>query len=225
MTQSQFWHLAHPDSTARNAEWVDGEMETEKVICAVEKGHRRGGKRLTNLSIVLRGEGVEDFVWTWYSECLLQDHVLNLFRRSGFTGFEVKPVEARFRRPSEQEPPRLWELIVTGWGGMAPSESGIRLIEHCPSCGLLHYSAGTNPKRLIDVSQWDGNDFFMVWPLPGFMFVTDRVARVIRENRLGGAVLRQPGELDLSGGFGPGRLSYWMPEQRARELGGSLGID
>jgi hypothetical protein len=200
-------------------------MELEQVICPVNEGHRRAGKRLTDLSVALRGHGVLDFVWTWYSECLIQDHVVELFKAGGFSGFDVKPVKARFKRPCEHGPPRLWELIVRGWAGMASPESGIKLVKECRACGLLDYSGASNPGALIDASRWDGSDFFMVWPLPGFIFVTDRVAQVIRDNRLRGSVLRQPRELDLSRGFGPGRLSYWMPEQRARELGAPLGIE
>jgi len=227
MTENEFWHLAHPNSTVRNAEWMPGEIELEKVVCPIEKGHQRGGKRLTNLSIALRGGAVEDFVWTWLSECLLQERVLELFRTNGFTGFDVKPVKAKFKHASDHDPPRLSELIVTGWAGMASAESGIKLTKECPACGLLRYSRCENPGKLIDVSQWDGSDFFMVWPLPKFIFVTERVAKAIRDNQLTGAVLERPADLSfgMAPGFGPGRLSYRMPEQRARELGGALGID
>ena len=79
MASPDFWHLASQSSSARLAEWVPGEIETEKVRCPAEKGHSRGGKRLTSLSVALRGQGVENFVWTWLSECLLQDDVLDLF--------------------------------------------------------------------------------------------------------------------------------------------------
>ena len=227
MAQSQFWHFAHPDSTAHNAEWVDGEIETEKIICPVNAGHQRGGKRLANLSVALRGRGIEDFVWTWLSECLLQDRVLQLFQRSGFTGYEVKPAKVQFKHAAEHEPPRLSELIVTGWAGMASGESGIKLTKECRSCGLLRYSRCDNPGKLIEVSQWDGSDFFMVWPLPKFIFVTERVVQAIRDSRLTGAVLERQANMSfgMSPGFGPGRLSYWMPEDRARKLGAALGID
>ena len=114
---------------------------------------------------------------------------------------------------------------MTGWGGVAPPESGIRLVQHCDACGALRYSGCNNPARIIDVSQWDGNDIFMVWPLPKFIFVTDRVLQMIRINRLRGVVLKSPGELDFhSGGFSPGRLSQNMPDARARKLGEPLGI-
>jgi hypothetical protein len=227
MSEKQFWHLSSHISTARLAEWVQGEIKTEKVVCPVDAGHRRGGKRLTNLSVALSGKGIEDFVWTWLSECLVQDHVLELFRKSGFTGFDVKPVKAKFKHRSEHEPPRLWELIVTDWAGMASAESGIKLTKECRECGLLRYSRCENPAKLIDISQWDGSDFFMVWPLPKFIFVTERVAQVIRDNRLAGVVLQRPADISFGmvPGFGPERLSYRMSPERARELGAALGID
>jgi hypothetical protein len=225
MAESRFWHLAGPSSTKRYAEWIHGEMKSEQVICPINAGDRRGGKRLTDLSIALRGGAVQDFVCTWYSEFLVQDHGLQLFKASGLSGYQVKPVRAKFKRQSKQQPPILWEVIVTGWAGMAPAESGIKLVEQCPGCGYLRYSECTDIEKLIDESQWDGSDFFIVWPLPKFIFVTGRVAQVIRDNRLSGAILLPPNELDLTGGFSPGRLSYWMPPERARQLGAGLGIE
>ena len=226
MSQSQFWRLESPESTSRLAEWVDDAIETEKVVCPIDNGHQRGGKRLTDLTVTLPHRAIEDFVWTWYSECLIQDHVLDLFKASGLTGFDVKRVKATFKHPSEQEPLRLWELIVTGWAGMASAKSGIRLLERCEGCGHTVYSGINTLGEVIDASNWDGSDFFMVWPLPKFVFVTDRVAQIIRQRRLTGAVLKQPRDVNLSGDtLGGGRLSYWMPEDRARELGGALGID
>jgi hypothetical protein len=223
----QFWRLTHSESVARLAEWVDAEMDLEQVTCPIREGHRRGGKRTTGLSVTLRGKGVEDFVWTWHGECMIQDHVLDLFRRSGFTGFDVKPAKARFKSPAAQSPPRLWEVVVTGWAGMASMESGITLVEHCPGCGHLNYSPCRNPASLIDRSKWDGSDFFMVWPMPGFILVTDRVAQTIHGSRLRGAVLKRVEDLHFSDdyGFSPGRLSHWMPADRASALGAALGID
>jgi hypothetical protein len=224
MTQTSFWNLRSPESTARLAEWASGEVNLETVICPIKDGHQHVGGRLSNLSVVLPGGAVQDFVWTWYSECLLQDRVLELFKKNGFTGYDVKPVKARFKRAGRQEPPRLWELIVTGWAGMASPESGIRLVERCKGCGHAVYSGSDNSGAVIDVSRWDGSDFFMVWPLPAFVFVTKRVAQTIRSDGLTGAVLKEPKELDLSGEFSPGRLSYSMPLERARELGAALGV-
>jgi hypothetical protein len=82
---------------------------------------------------------------------------------------------------------------------------------------------------LIDDQQWDGSDFFIVWPLPGYRFTIDRVARAIREHQFTGVQFTAPESLDFNGRLfpqtlSPGRLSWWMPEPRARELGEPLGI-
>ena len=225
MAERQFWHLDGPKSTKGRAGWADDMDFESTVICPLDEGHQRPGKRLPKLSVTLpRGE-IQDFVWTWYGECLVQDKVLDLFRRHEFSGYSVKPVKAKFKVACENKLPKLWELIVTGWAGMASSESGIKLIERCEGCGHTVYSESNHPGELIDVSRWDGSDFFIVWPLPRFILVTDRVAQLIHDNGLTGATLKRPNDLDLSGGFSPGRLSHWMPEERARTLGGSLGID
>jgi len=225
MSQQKFWVMGKTmASSSRRAEWVDDEMDLEQVICPANDGHRRGGKRLTDLSVTLSGSNTQDFVWTWQSECLLTDSVLELFKAEGFTGFEIKPVKARYKK-SKNTPPRLWELVVTGWAGIAPPETGINLVEHCEPCHMRRYSTCLHLDKLIDASQWDGSDFFMVWPLVRYIFITDRVAEMIRSQRLTGAVIKPPSELEFSGsGFGPGRLSSWMPEARARELGEPLGI-
>jgi hypothetical protein len=220
MDKSQFRLWDHPASLTGLAEWAHDEMTTETVICPAKDGHQRGGKRLTDLSIKVPGSKVLDIVWTWPNDCLLTDRVLELFRSGGFTGFDVKPVKAVFKR-AKGRPPRLWELVVTGWGGIAPLESGVKLLERCDACNLRYYSICTRPEKLIVPSQWDGSDFFSVWPI-GATFVTERVAKVIRENKITGVVLKLPSELDMSGNLtgkvAVGPLSDYLPESRVREI-------
>lgn len=236
-----FWQLSKPESVRGRAEWDDS-MKLEGGRCPIDPGHAPRGERLTDLSVLLTTKRIPDIIWTWYSECLIQDHVLQLFREQGFTGFNVKPVKARMKvrakkpdpcddnpglRPAEIEQvqiPTLWELVVTGWGGMASKESGIELVECCPGCGHSVYTCFTDPVHLIDESQWGGRDFFMVWPMPVFIFVTDRVASAIKRRKLKGAQLKPLSALQCRYGFGPGRLSDWIPEERARQLGEPLGI-
>jgi hypothetical protein len=210
-----------------HAEWDCEAMESasEVVRCVVNPGHQRRGRRVRDLSVVLPDIGVQDFVWTWYSECLLQDRTLELLRASGFTGFEVKPVAARFET-SAKPAPRLWELVVTGWGGMAAPESGIRLDESksCPVCGLLAYTGLNNPSRLIDAAEWDGSDFFMVWPMCRSVFVTQRVVDVIRAHGLTGDGATALARLAPINRLNGGRLRWYFPEKRAREIGEPLGI-
>jgi hypothetical protein len=222
---NQFWHIK-PDSQRRLAEWDHGKIKTESVICPVNDGHRRGGRRLTDLSIVLPDGAVEDFVWTWQGELLLQNGTLRLLHEFGLSGFETKPVSAKFKK-STQKPPKLWELVLIGWAGMANPASGISLDpeKSCAVCGLLHYTNLRNPGYLIDESRWDGSDFFMVWPLPKFIFVTEKVIQIAKEHHLTGLRHEKVSEMETGdSGFGPGKLSYSMPDKRARELGEPLGI-
>lgn len=210
MTQTEapnsvFWHLTYPDSTRGLAEGGASEYEPS-ITCPLDRGHQRAGRRIGDLNVALTSTRMADFVWTWLSDCLLPERTLALFRAAGLTGFEVRPVTVRWKvRPRQPDPedtnpgvvgsvvtqmpvPRLWELVVTGCGGAAPPASGVRVIESCPTCDYEKYSDFTDPERLIDEHQWDGSDFFQVWPF-GYKFVTDRVAQLIRANGLRGANL------------------------------------
>lgn len=221
-----FYELDKPDRYHMPADWDKGN-DFEQVTCPINPtGHMRGGKRTPNVRIVLKTKKLEDFIWTRFGyECYVGDHTFQILRDNRITGFEVQPVTARFKN-SNESPPRLWELVVTGWAGMAGEGSGIRIDEDecCPACGFLHYTGMTNPSELINVNQWDGSDIFMVWPLPNFFMVTERFVRIIKENRLTGARFIPVNELKPTDGFSPGRLHYHMPDDRAKLLGEPLGI-
>lgn len=227
MSEELFFHFGTEHSNADLAEWRQEEVELESIRCPLHSGHERGGRRLTNLSVTLPGEAIDDVMWTWQSECLITDRVLKIFRAEALTGFEVKGVKAAFKQ-SNRKPPRLWELIITGWAGIAPAESGIRLLERCEACSRTVYSTWTTPDRLVNVSEWDGSDFFLVWPLPKYIFATGRVADAVRNYSLSGVSLEPIEKLvsptSVIPRLSPGRLSYYMPDQRAFDLGASLGI-
>lgn len=184
----------------------------------------------------LAGSIVRDFTWTWYGQCLIQDRVLQMLRDEGFTGFQVHPVSANWKRPPKRglpangvpEIPIIWELIPLGWGGVAPEESGMHLVRVDPATGRKVYSKYTDPAKLVDEGQWDGSDFFILWPLPGHMFVSDRVAQFIKREDLTGAKMTRIQDLVWPGGIGdncmPAPLHYYLPEPRASELGKPLGI-
>ncbi len=93
---------------------------------------------------------------------------------------------------------------------------------------FLAYTAFTDASRLIDSRAWDGSDLFIVWPLPRFRFVTDRVRDLICSEEFTGVVLLDANELKWPAGvtpvISPGRLSYWFAEESARRIGGPLGI-
>lgn len=173
------------------AEWADS-VKLEQIVCPVNPNHRRAGKRLTDLTIILPSPRVGDFMWTWPADCLITDRVLELFRQAELTGFEVKPVVVekvkRLGKRRLEEIPALWELVVTGKGGNARPESGIRVIYRCEACGMVRYSSYQNG-ILVDEAQWDGSDFFTVNGYPKHILVTERVKDLIIAHRLTNCVL------------------------------------
>src|SRR5262249_44338572 len=105
-------------------------------------------------------------VFGLFEGIVIHRNLVDEFERRGFTGYRLRPATVRF--PDGYLSHDYSELVVTGWAGVAPPESGIELIEACGGCGYKKYSSLKNPERLIDWSQWTGEDFFIVWPLPGY---------------------------------------------------------
>jgi hypothetical protein len=122
------------------------------------------------------------------------------------------------------EPIAVSQLRISGWGGVAPPESGIRMDESCPGCGWTHWTDLRDPAGLIEPRNWDGSDFFIIWPLPRFILVSRKAYSLFRENGFTGAKFTKTFPDTTGGGFSPQRLSHSMPEQRAHEIGDSLGI-
>jgi hypothetical protein len=122
-------------------------------------------------------------------------------------------------------PPKLFEFVVTGWGGWAAPAAGVSLVESCPACGDKIYKIA-EPSRLIDPAAWDGSDLFIVWPLPGYRFASDRLANILRQEKVSGVELAPAPKLPAERGVrvAPATLTACMPKDRARELSQRFGI-
>jgi hypothetical protein len=195
-----FWNLTDRGDERRLADDSEhDDIRFRHVHCTLHpKEHEGVRERITPLSIALPNFVPQDLVWTWGGECLAQERVLRLFNDSGFVGYDAIPVKKRRFSKSTRRVPKLWQIVVKGSGGMASPESGIQVIRICPGCGLTDYSRITEPARLIDVSRWDGSDFFRVAPVEGFIFVTDRVIQSLRENSITGWKARPLEEMQAS---------------------------
>ena len=172
--------------TYRDADTVD-EVDYEQVTCPLGPKHMRAGKRIGNLNLELPTPHLSDFVWTVMSECVITDRVFQLFRSAGFTGFQVRDATIakvkRLRKGSQVVLPRVWELLVTGAGGDAHPDSGIRRLYVCSGCGLQRYSSFRNG-IVVESSHWGGSDFFTVNGYPRFILITERVKDTIIRNKL-----------------------------------------
>jgi hypothetical protein len=125
---------------------------------------------------------VGDFVWTWYSECLVTQKVLYAFRGNDLTGYVVRPLaHVRFKRESKRKKtdvPTLWELEVFGDGGPPSKDSGsIRLTEP-DDIGISKYSSWKSG-LLVDEQAWDGSDFFTLDGWRRYIIVSERVKDLI----------------------------------------------
>lgn len=214
-----FYSITSPQAESKLAEWDEG-VNLGVTQCPVFPAHRATGpgQRTTALKVVLPKPPLDDFVWTWVNDCLISDRVLRFLRSEGFKGWTVRRASARFGQFPRRSPPRLWELRVHGWAGLAHRDSGVRLKYHCQHCGLTEYTCFVRPEKLVDISKWDGSDFFMVWPLPGFILVTDRVVKALKEEGFKGWRAERLEALSCETGLSPGRLSWYMSANRARKL-------
>jgi len=192
-------------------------VRLERVTCELDPGHQRPGRMLTPLSVEIPSGPITDVLWTWQSDLLVGPRAAEVFAGLHLSGYEL--VKAEVLSSTRNKKPQLWEFKVTGWAGSASPDSGIKLDFRCKSCGHRHYSLCRHPERIIDETNWDGSDFFMVWPLPRFIFVTTKVMQAFRDNDLTGAVFQRIHEINLgTNGFSPGLLEYWMPNSRIATL-------
>jgi hypothetical protein len=218
-----FWFLRAPSREQPVEEAPDSKHEI--IICPADEGHRRGGSVVGGLSVILDPSGVRDFVWTWGNDILVSQRVLDLFKEYRVTGFQPMPAKTSYPKPITARPPKLFEFIVTGWGGWAAPAAGVSLVESCPACGDKIYTIA-EPSRLIDPAAWDGSDLFLVWPLPGYRFVSDRLAAILRQEKASGVELVPAPKLPTERGarVAPATLTACMPKDRAHELSQRFGI-
>ncbi|GEM_PF-3929192 len=150
------------------------------------------------LRIILPPRGIEGMSFTVMGECLIDAVVLSAFRDAGLRGFGVKTVFASSTKPNLTDSrtpqcfalPDVWELVPTGFGGIASPDAGTALMRLCAGCGYSKYSAIANLDRVFDQTEWDGSDVFRIWPIPVVMFVSDRAAEILHRLRLPGISIR-----------------------------------
>jgi len=228
-TMNTFFNLTYPDSEGLMADFNKCFGERERVYCPLTPEHIQLKRLSESLYFEVKHNRRDELIiWAW-GRCAVHEKTLDEFEREGFTGYRVKPATVRFRDGSIST--EYHEFIVTGWAGMASSESGIRLVKSCPACLRKEYSPITNFEKVIDWSQWTGEDFFVVWPIMQFKLITERVAqwlltRKVKSFRLEKEfdVLRRDSIISRQS-IPAGRLSNCLPEDLAIKYGRPLGLE
>jgi hypothetical protein len=92
-------------------------------------------------------ERCENYSKAW-TDAVIHSRLHEQFAKRGITGYRLRPATVRFRDGHVSQD--YSELIVTGWAGVAPPESGIELTDACTGCGYKKYSALPNPEKTCD---------------------------------------------------------------------------
>jgi hypothetical protein len=225
-----YFNLHAPTSEyllADGSKSAPGQKAERKIVrCTLNPEHIDSNQRISPAFFqVEHNRRNEMIIWSWGNGYIVHQTLLAEFKAQGFSGYQTRPAAVRFRDHSISLEYR--EFIVIGWAGVARPESGIRLVKSCPSCHMKRYSPISDFDRLIDWQQWTGEDFFMVWPLPLFTLITERVANWLLSHKIKSYALGGIQDLDplvLKAGFGPGRLSDYLPEELAIKYGNPLDL-
>src|SRR5258708_350692 len=186
----EFFHLGEPESERLLASTDEAApYQVRRITCPLNPDHNHSRPTSPVALQVKHNKQDEWMISSWLGERVVHQALVAEFEKRKFTGYRLKPATVRFRDGALSSD--YSELIVVGWAGVAPPESGIHLIDECPGCMLKHYSGLQDAERLIDWNQWTGEDFFVVWPLPAIPLITKRVAEALGElqvksYRLGG---------------------------------------
>jgi hypothetical protein len=118
------------------------------------------------------------------------------FENANVSGVEYRSVTVKPAFPHSEKTQKYWQILALGWGG--------RISQPLNDCGYeeleCYYEteSGDRPKTIerfrtydglcldlpiLDPQQWDGSDFFHVWPIMGTTFVTKKVASVLQGSR------------------------------------------
>ena len=184
-----FYRLGHDD--AYPDVWYNSKKDHfYGVKCPVFSGHSRAGRNDENLSIVIKRKKMGDFVYTAFCDWLITDKTAEIFEKEGLTGYKLREVDVA----NKVLPFKLLEIIVLGKAQIHP-DSGVREIYRCEHCDLvMHRAFNDSTGIIIDENSWDGSDFFMM-EVYGYVFVTERVKKVIEEHKLTGVELTPSTEL------------------------------
>jgi hypothetical protein len=227
------FYFAEFDPRAPFIDWQKGSNEYKGRAAdkAIIPGSADGVYHAKDLALVIGGRNLYDCMWA--GEIILQDRVVDLLESEKLTGWILRPVSAVYKTPGRDKPPRFREMVVTGWGGAAPPESGIEAVPDViygfEEPYRRQYSPFKDPTKLIDVKNWDGSDFFRVWPVMHYLFVTQRLVDAFHAAKITGMKFTPIEYLPVvphveSNRYRPGRLAACMPDPWASKYGVPLGI-
>jgi hypothetical protein len=187
------YKLGNPYSSRYAEPWTDSKY-WEWSECPVCKRQIMGKKKTEGFVIEWhRSSRIGDFSWVPGGEIIVSQRVKAIFEEHNVTGCKYGPVEMIDPEDPEDpivvklpyEGPPLYELIITGSGGNAAEESGIKIEEKCDHCGSASYLPFDRriDVLIIDPANWDGSDVFKIIEMGNCTFITEKVKSLIEAHK------------------------------------------
>jgi hypothetical protein len=167
-------------------------------------------------TVILNSLSDEDFLFSWYRDVFVQDHVALALRQSALVGFELLPTLVR--SPNAKNAPKLWEMRVTGFAGFASSKVKVEKSQFCADHRVATYRTDGHFFEMIDPLKWDGSDLFTIWPFPLSYVASERFERFCKKRQFSGIVFESLFDRSLSGQASPGLPAKWLSAQNVERL-------
>jgi hypothetical protein len=161
------------------------------ITCPENEKHNRLGPRIGDMQVRFKTKRTCNFNWAPGSECLIDTFTIDAFSQAGFTGLGA--FDATVYSKDGQLMEGFKEFKPLGRGGEADN---IIIKFKCDVCDMKRYKATDCTKEAsyntlgntiqVNVSNWDGSDFFWIDGFKNIKIVTERVFDLIKKLKITG---------------------------------------
>jgi hypothetical protein len=134
------------------------------------------------LRMLCKSSAIAAFEWPKYNAIIVRRDVVDVFVSNNVKGWTIAPVQIDAASPGVTVP-ELHRLCVVGTAGEAITKPPLYPTSQCEACGRTTYNNDLLRSVSLNDAVWDGSDIFRFdGALRGFIFVTDRLAGLMRDS-------------------------------------------
>lgn len=178
-----FWFLGFSSLPGAQLWNDESDPYLRDIVCSLDSGHNSATRRWA--PAVFREETSADTALNPIFDALFSARSSFVFRNKVFAEFEKENLTGWIRNPASIHradstvETGFGELWIKGFAGIANQKGGCRLLWKCRTCGNTRYAPGFSVADAFKNLDWDGSDFFTLWPLVNYRFCTDRAKAVL----------------------------------------------
>lgn len=223
MIRSKFYVVepsSHRDNARASVENYDSAWSRKDCTTY----HSLAVKRAERLTVTPPAGSEADFIWSWYSDVLMNDRAREALSSSDVSGYSAVSVEVRNPRrgAGAGATANLWELQIHGFAGFADASGCVEVLQGCAECGAFTFRFHSPFYKLLNEEKWDGTDLFTIWPFPRIVLCSGRILKVIENYALTGISVIPIEEFELtaseSRGVSAGMPSAYLDESGLKRL-------